>query len=94
MEEKIKIKEKYLIFRTQAKSLANLILKKLTYSKDVKIAFDFQNVKFISRSFADEFLNILSRLSIKKKQFSFLNLNPAVLKMINLVKKQRQKIKK
>jgi len=94
MEEKIKIKEKYLIFRTQAKSLANLILKKLTCSKDVKIAFDFQNVKFISRSFADEFLNILSRLSIKKKQFSFLNLNPAVLKMINLVKKQRQKIKK
>ena len=69
MREKI-MKERYLIFRAQAKSLANLLLKKLTCLKDVKIVLGFQNVKFISQSFADEILNILLVLTLKK-QFSF-----------------------
>jgi len=64
------MKERYLIFRAQAKSLANLLLKKLTCLKDVKIVLGFQNVKFISQSFADEILNILLVLTLKK-QFSF-----------------------
>ena len=64
MREKI-MKERYLIFRAQAKSLANLLLKKLTCLKDVKIVLGFQNVKFISQGFADEILNILLVLTLK-----------------------------
>lgn len=87
----IKIQKRYLIFREEAKKILKSLAKK---SKPGPIYLDFSEIKFISRSFADELLNFLDRLGARKIRVKILNLKPNLKKMIELVKKSKEKIKR
>ena len=82
MEKTIKIERKNLIFRDQAQNLLN--------KKKEKICFDFSKVDFISRSFADELLEIME----KKKNIKIININSDIKKLLSVVKKSRKDILK
>lgn len=88
MENSIKIKKKYLIFRSDI----NEVFKNITQKKNIHL--DFSQVKFISRSFADEFLNAVNELKTKKAVIKIINLKPQFKKLINRVRKTKEEIKK
>jgi len=83
---RIEIKKNSLIFREEAKSLEKLAKKKLKQSDSVSL--DFSNLKFFSRSFADELLNVLAR----QKSIKIVNLPLHLEKFLKIVKKTKKDI--
>ena len=81
---RIKIKKNFLIFREEAKNLEGIAKRKLRHSNSV--SFDFSNVKFLSRSFADELLNTLSQ----EKRIKIINLSPDLQKFLKIIKKTKE----
>lgn len=90
----IKIQKKYLIFRDEAKKLFEPLVKKSKRLGQEPIYLDFDEVKFISRSFTDELLNFLSWLKARKANIKIINLKPNLKKMIKLIKKSKEKTKR
>lgn len=87
MENKILIKKKYLIFREDAKKIAQKIKK----SKAKKVSIDFTKTEFFSRSFIDE---LISQIENQRKKIKFLGLNPSFAKLFSKVKETRKEIQK
>ncbi len=85
MRNFIPIKKKFLIFRNEAKEIEKM--SKRTSCQD--IYFDFSMVDFVSRSFADELLNIFQ----EKKEIKIINLKPHLEKFFKIVKKTKGKIR-
>lgn len=86
------IKKKYLLFREDAKNLAELIHKKNKVNKLSVILLDFSHVNFMSRSFIDEFINILNQLSGEGIKVKITHLNPLLNYFVSRVKKTKNKI--
>lgn len=86
MKNFIQIKKRFLTFRDEAKEIEKMSKK---ISRD-NVYLDFSNVDFISRSFADELLNIIE----KTKRIKIANLNPDLKKFLQIVKKTKEKTKK
>jgi len=74
---KILIEKKNLLFREEAKRLVRKI-------KSKNAILDFAKVEFISRAFADEFLDLISKKSVKIK-----NIKPNLKKLFSIVRKQK-----
>ena len=94
MKKNIKIQKKYLIFREEAKKLKKILNQELKKSGSKSIFLDFDNVNFISRSFADQFLELLISYKAEHINIKLINLKPSIEKIIKLVKKRKEKIKK
>ncbi|MBU4299284.1 DUF4325 domain-containing protein [Patescibacteria group bacterium] len=94
MKNTIKIQGRYLIFRDQALRLKQILEKKFKISQENEIYLDFSKVIFVSRSFADELLNILSEFALNKKYIKIIGQTPAVKIFLNIVKKTKEKIQK
>lgn len=88
----IKIKKRYLIFRDEVKKIFQPLTKEIKLAPT--ICLDFSEVKFISRSFADELLNFLSNFKRRKIRIKILNLKPNLKKMLELVEKSKEKTKR
>ncbi|NCO24942.1 DUF4325 domain-containing protein [Candidatus Parcubacteria bacterium] len=82
MKNFIPIKKRFLIFRDEAKEIEKMSKK---ISRD-NVYLDFSNVDFLSRSFADELLNIIK----EKKGIKIVNLKPHLEKFFNIVTKTKQ----
>ena len=52
-------------------------------SKEKSITLDFKDIKFVSRSCADEYLSFLDN---SNKEITIINISPDVARMINVVK--------
>ena len=94
MKKIIKIQKKYLVFREEAKKLKKILNQELKKSDAKSIFLDFDNVNFISRSFTDQFLELLVSYKAKHINIKLINLKPSIEKIIKLVKKRKEKIKK
>ncbi len=81
----IKIKKKFLIFREEAKNLKEIAKKEMKRSDTV--LFDFSNVKFFSRSFTDELLNILAN----QERIKIINLSSHLKKFLKIIKATKYK---
>lgn len=90
----VQIKKNYLIFRREVKTLKNLILAQSRAGKKCQVVLDFLEVKFISRSFADEFLNLLADLESKNIKTKFAHLSPKIKPLLAAVCRRRSWIKK
>ena len=86
MKHFIPIKKRFLIFRDEAKEIEKMSKK---ISRD-NVYLDFSNVDFLSRSFADELLNIIR----EKKRIKIINLKPRLAKFFRIVKDTKEKTKK
>lgn len=75
--------------REQAKKLGAAIRK----NRMSKVIIDFSAVHFISRAFADEWLNELEKTK-SKKTVSIRHANPDIKKMIQVVKRKKNEIRK
>jgi anti-anti-sigma regulatory factor len=84
-----KIKKTILFSREQAKELGEAIRKSRCHYNII----DLSEVHFVSRSFADEWLNIIKRIS-SDKSLTYKNMNPEIKKMIAVVKRKKQQINK
>jgi anti-anti-sigma regulatory factor len=85
----IKLNKIILYDRSQAQELGKAISK----SDSSKIIIDFSGVDFISRAFADEWLNVLEKVKQKKTVIiRHIKQNPK--KMIQVVRKKRREINK
>ena len=94
MKTIIKIQERYLIFRDQAERLKNILEKKIKTSQANEVYLDFSKVVFVSRSFADELLNILFKFTLNKKYIKIINQTATVKILFSTVKKTKEKIQK
>ena len=93
MKNYIQIKKKYLFFREDAKNLLDSIYKK-EKEGGLKIIFlDFSCVDFMSRSFIDEFLNILNELRKEGIEVKITCLKTDLLGFISRVKKTKIRIR-
>ena len=93
MKNYIQIKKKYLFFREDAKNLLDSIYKK-EKEGGLKIIFlDFSCVDFMSRSFIDEFLNILNELRKEGIEVKITCLKTDFLGFISRVKKTKIRIR-
>jgi anti-anti-sigma regulatory factor len=86
MKNLILIKKRFLIFRDEAKRIARIAKKRPKQN----ICFDFSKVDFISRSFADELLNIIA----SKNKIKIVNLKPHLKKFLNKIEKTKKTIEK
>jgi len=92
MKSIVKIPKRYLIFRDQACELKCALEKKFKENQTNEIYLDFSKVIFISRSFADELLNILSEFALSKKYIKIIGQMSAVKIFLNTIKKKKEKI--
>ncbi len=76
----------YLPATVASRQAMQLVEKKLSVLKEKHVVISFQNVDFISRAFADEFIHSLSKNSIESQ---FADANPAITETLNTVKKNR-----
>ena len=91
----IKVKDEYLIFRDQAKAFKRVISKKLKEKNNSEVCLDFSQVRFISRSFADELARIISHFQQEgNRKIKVINKNSFVSQLFSIVSKQREKDKK
>ncbi|MFH1713033.1 MAG: hypothetical protein ABH896_02490 [Candidatus Jacksonbacteria bacterium] len=90
----IQVKKNYLISRRECKTLKSLVLAQNKTAKNSRVIFDFLEVKFISRSFADEFLNLLTDLDFQGIKIRLAHVSPKIKPLFALVKKRRDRIKK
>jgi len=88
------IKKKHLAFREDVKHLLNIVQKKIKKEKIKTLYLDFSGVNFLSRSFMDEFLNILDDFKKKKLIIKIVNLKPQLEKFLWQIKKKKEKIRK
>ena len=86
MKNFIPIKKRFLIFRDEAKEIEKMSKK---ISRD-NVYLDFSNVDFLSRSFADELLNIIE----EKKRIKIVNLKPHLEKFFKIITRTKEKTKK
>lgn len=89
----IEIKKEFISFRDEARSIQSGIEKKMKEKSSEEIVLDFSRVMFISRSFADELLNVVEKFSKEKKKVSFVNIKPEVKKLLLIVKRTKEKIR-
>ncbi len=82
----IYIKDYFLVMISTRKSIKNLSAKIKLKAKNEYI-FDFTDIVFISRSFADEFLKFMKSANIK---WQFKNTNSNVKAMLDAVKKSHE----
>jgi len=95
MSDLIKVKDQHLIFRDQAEALKGAISRRLKRKSNSEVCLDFSQVHFISRSFADELLEIISYFQEEKsREIKVINQNFFVNQLFSIVKKQKEKIKK
>lgn len=80
--------------RESAKLLTQELIKELSVSESEEAILDFEDIVFISRSFADEILDSIEMLSKKKIKVRIKNAHIPVRKMLVLVRSQRRKILK
>ncbi|GEM_PF-1825590 len=88
--EKIYLHKQAIVFRDDATEIER-VAKKLA-KKNPVVYIDFKAVKFISRSFADEFINSKERLKNSGVSLKTKNTAPNVKKMIALVRHTRKNI--
>lgn len=93
MKNYFQVKKKGLLFRDDAQNLAEFIYKKNKRSKGKIIFLDFFYVDFMSRSFIDEFLNVLNELKIKGIEVRIVRLKADFKEFISHVKKTKNKIR-
>lgn len=86
----ITIEKRYLLFRKETKN----ILRKIQSKKAKSISLDFSKVNFMSRSFIDELLNVISAPQNKKLTIRIINLNPRLKKFLTQVKQRKKTIQK
>lgn len=95
MENTIKIKNRYLVFRHEARKILKNILEIGGEQKSPKnVYLDFSEVIFISRGFSDELLNAVDYLKSQKIFVGIINLRSQLQKFINQVKQTKEKIRK
>ncbi len=75
--------------RGQAQKLG----KEIGRIKSNKVTIDFSEVVFVSRAFADEWLNMLEQIP-PKKNVVLRHIKPDGKKMIQIVKKKKSEIRK
>lgn len=92
MKNYIQVKKKYLFFREDAKNLIKSIYKKNKENKPKIILLDFSCVDFMSRSFIDEFLNILGELRREGIEVRITSLRAGLRDFISRVKKTKNRI--
>ena len=90
----MKIKKKYLIFREDAKKLSIAIQNEAKKDKTKTISFDFSDTAFLSRSFIDEFLNVIDNLKKKKIIIKIVDLKPQLKKFLEQVEKKKKALKR
>ena len=88
--ETIYLSKQAIAFRDDAKAIEKQV-KKFT-EKTSLVNLDFKEVKFISRSFADELISSAERLSKSGISLKFTNIPPNVKKMLTLVQATRNNI--
>ena len=86
------IKERYLIFREQAISLRGFLLKRMKMNRNNELSLDLSGVVFMSRSFADELLNLVENFNLEHKKIKFINQSLVVGNFLNVVKRAKKKI--
>ena len=84
---RVNIQKKYLFFREDARA----ILKNIKRHKGVlkTVYLDFSQVHFMSRSFADELLNMVKNLQNEGTKLEFQNLDSKLKKMIDHIRKTK-----
>jgi hypothetical protein len=90
MEKFIYIKDYFPAFVSSRKSI-HLLKDELVFEKGGTYVFDFTNISFISRSFADEFLAFLKEQEIK---YQFENLNRNIKAILSIVEKTQQPVER
>ena len=88
------IQKRYLVFRGDIKYLIDIIQKKIKKEKIRILYLDFSEVSFFSRSFTDEFLNMIEDFRKKKLIIKIVNLKPKLEKFLWQVKKRKKEIRK
>jgi anti-anti-sigma regulatory factor len=58
----------------------------ISFSGNDEVVFNFEAIDFISRAFADELIHFVHNKGIKAR---FVNINPVVAEMLNVVEKNR-----
>lgn len=89
MKNYIQIKRRYLFFREDAKNLGEYIYRKNKGNESRIIFLDFSCVDFMSRSFIDEFLNVLNELKMKGIKVRLTHLKSDLMEFISHVKKTK-----
>lgn len=82
------------MFRENAQYLKDIIRKQVKNDKIKILDLDFSGVRFFSRSFIDEFLNILEDFKKNKLTVKIVNLKPKLEKFLWQIKKRKEKIRK
>jgi len=90
----IAILKKYLIFREDARKISAIIQNENKKEGNKTFYLDFSKTNFFSRSFIDEFLNMIDDLRKKKSIIKTINLKPQLEKFLKRVEKRKQNIKK
>ncbi|MCK9577964.1 hypothetical protein M0R01_00530 [bacterium] len=71
-----------------SRDIARLITEEVSLKKESVIDLDFSNIKLVSRSAAHELMllkNNLEKKFLGKKKLSFVNINPDIAEMFNIV---------
>jgi len=88
----INIPKKYLLFRKDAKEILAEVLANKEIVRNVYL--DFSKAAFFSRSFTDEFLNVIGDLSDRGVSVIIHNLNPKLKRMIDRIRTTKAEIQK
>ena len=83
----IHLSKKLLAFREDA-----IKIKKESKRNSSYMIIDFSEVHFISRAFADEFLNVFEKLQKDGLKIQLKNMKPTLKTLLQTVKKTRKKI--
>lgn len=94
MENVIKIEKKYLAFREDAKKIMRRAQGERADKKARSFVLDFSQVEFMSRSFADEFLNSVNALENSGGKVTIVNLKPALQEFVARIDERKQTMKK
>ena len=92
MEIRINIQKKHLFFRKDAQAILRRVL--TNKKAPLNVYLDFSNVAFFSRSFVDEFLNIIDELKERKISVAIHHLNPRLEMMMSHIRKTKTEIQK
>lgn len=87
MENVINI-QNYLPATITSRKSIELFKTKMFLKKQYSYVFDFKNIDFISRAFADELFHFIND---NKMKIEFINANPNILEMFNVVQKNKKK---
>lgn len=93
MQIKISIAKEFISFRSEARNIQLRVKKELKKNRSSAAVLDFSEVLFISRSFADELLNVIEEFEDNGKKIYLLNIKPEIKKLISIVKRSKGKIR-